>query len=288
MPTVLCADDFALSRGVSDGILDLVADGRLSATGAMVTTADWPRAADALAGLRDRVAVGLHLDLTFGRPLGPMPRLAPGGAFPNVATLIRLALANRLDPAETAAEVGRQLDRFAACFGHAPDFVDGHEHVHILPGIRASLLRAVASRFDRGRLLVRDPSDRVASIVGRGVSVGKAMLVRTLATGFGRAAARAGALRNGSFAGFTSFADREEFPEFDRFLLHPRACHLIMCHPGRLDGGAASPHAARRHEEYVALRRRPGLADLVWHPDRAGAARAGTSIFAGIAQSPAA
>lgn len=251
----------------------------------MVTAADWPRAAGALAPFRDRAAVGLHLDLTSGPPLGRLPRLAPRGVFPDAAALIRLAFAHRLDPAEIDAEVGRQFDRFAACFGHAPDFVDGHEHVHILPGIRGSLLRAVSDRFERGRILVRDPADRVASIVGRGVSVGKAALVGALATGFGRAARRAGALTNGSFAGFTSFADRDGFAEFDRFLLHARGCHLVMCHPGRPDGGAAAPHAVRRGEEHRALLRRPGLADLIWHPDRAGAEAARTSVFAGIARS---
>ena len=53
---VLCADDFAISAGVSEAILRLLRQGRLSATGAMTNRADWPRSARSLrefAGVAD-------------------------------------------------------------------------------------------------------------------------------------------------------------------------------------------------------------------------------------------
>ena len=82
-PVILCADDFAMTRGISEGILALAEANRLSATCAMVNMPHWPSQAAAAVALRDRFALGLHLNLTFGAPLGAMPLLAPGGEFPS-------------------------------------------------------------------------------------------------------------------------------------------------------------------------------------------------------------
>ena len=51
-PLVLCADDFALAEGVSEGIIMLAEAGRLSAIGCMTASPLWPRLAVEL----DRVA----------------------------------------------------------------------------------------------------------------------------------------------------------------------------------------------------------------------------------------
>src|SRR5689334_15435364 len=106
---VLCADDFGLSDGVSCGILELARNGRLSATSAMTNLPGWRRAAPQLAELRGEIAVGLHLNLTAGPPLGTMPRLAPRGAMPALAALVRSALTGTLPIAEIEGEIERQL-----------------------------------------------------------------------------------------------------------------------------------------------------------------------------------
>ena len=62
MAAVLCADDYALTEGVSRGIEELARAGRLSATSALVTTRHWPEHARRVAGLRRHVQVGLHLN----------------------------------------------------------------------------------------------------------------------------------------------------------------------------------------------------------------------------------
>ena len=78
---VLCADDFGLTDGVSRGILELAEAGRISATGAMTNMPGWRRSAQALKPLVGRIGIGLHLNLTVGAPIGPMPVLARGGTF---------------------------------------------------------------------------------------------------------------------------------------------------------------------------------------------------------------
>lgn len=264
---ILCADDFALTRGISDGILALAEAGRLSATSAMVNTPHWPAVAAAAVALRDRFALGLHLTLTFGAPLGPMPRLAPTGELPSPDKIVGRAVGRLIDRDEIADEIARQLDRFEAVAGVPPDFVDGHHHVHALPVIRDALADVLGRRFPAGGPLVRDPADRPAAIVRRRVAAGKALTAAMLSLGFRQTVAAAGFATNRGFSGYSTFGAVPYEREFGAFLIEPGSRPLIMCHPGLADDelGAADEIAARRPEEHAYLSTRPDLAALIWH-----------------------
>lgn len=253
---VLCADDFAMTEGVSRSILELLAAGRLSATGAMTNRPHWPRLAGELADFSGRADLGLHLNLTCAAPLSAMPTVAPSGALPRLGELASLALRSAAAREEIAAEVARQLDAFEQRLGRAPDFVDGHQHVHVLPGIRRAVLDAVETRYPAGAVYLRDPSDSLAAIRARGVAVGKALIVAGLAAGLGRAAARRGIPTNRGFSGFSAFDDRRDFAgDLARFLIQPGPAHLVMCHPGYVDDelAALDPVVATRPLEHAAL-----------------------------------
>ena len=58
---ILCADDFALTEGVSEGILRLAEQGRLSAIGCMTASPLWRSLAGRLDGVESRCDIGLHL-----------------------------------------------------------------------------------------------------------------------------------------------------------------------------------------------------------------------------------
>jgi chitin disaccharide deacetylase len=253
---VLCADDFGLTEGVSQGILDLARLGRLSATSAMTNRPWWPRLAPALGELGARLGVGLHLNLTLDGPLAPMPHFAPGGRFPPLSHVLPRAFVRRLPLGEIGAEIERQMTAFEAALGRPPDFVDGHQHVHVLPGIREELLKAVARRGWGGRLWLRHPSDRLAAIVRRRVATRKALTVRMLASGFARQARRAGFDVNEGFSGFSPFdAGRDATADFAAFFdaLGPRP--VVMCHPGHVDAELAGldPVGEPRTREYAYL-----------------------------------
>ncbi|UVF18288.1 ChbG/HpnK family deacetylase [Microvirga terrae] len=233
---ILCADDFGLADGVSRGIVELAGMGRLSATGAMTNMPGWRRAAPGLRPLRDRIAVGLHLNLTAGSPLGPMPGLAPTGTFPSLKDLLPKALKRQLPAGEIAGEIGRQIDAFEETFGEAPAFVDGHQHVHVLPVIRPALIRTLTARGHAGRVWLRDPADRATAILRRPIGRGKALTVKALARGFARSAHAAGFRTNKGFSGFApldlSVPAQRVFEEaFSHLGGHP----LVMCHPGYVD-----------------------------------------------------
>jgi len=250
---VLCADDFGMTEGVSRGIVKLARMGRLSATSVMTNRPWWPRLAPHLKELNGQVGVGLHLTLTLGEPLGAMPAFAPGGTFPAYGDLLRPAVSGSLPLHEISAEIDRQLGAFEAAFARPPDFVDGHQHVHVLPGIRRALLRVLQGRGLRGRVWVRDPGDRAAAIIERRVALGKALVVKGLATGFARAARLAGFATNQGFSGFSPFdAKRDTADDFRRFFAHLGARPIVMCHPGHVDAELRTldPVVEPRQREY--------------------------------------
>lgn len=267
---LLVADDYAMTEGVSRGIEELIAAGRLSATSAMTTTRHWPHHARRIAALRDKAAVGLHFNLTLGRPLTAMPRLAPNGELPAIGALTRAALSGAVDRAEIATELGAQLSAFADHFGALPDFVDGHQHVHALPVIRDAVLAALAAHYPAAKPLVRDPADSARRILARRRAAPKALVLAGLARGFGRAARRAGFPTNDGFAGVSDFAADATAADFVAARSVPGGWHMVMCHPGYVDAELESidPLTTRRRAELDLLLADDGWRDIVRHPVR--------------------
>jgi len=143
---IVNADDFGWSEAVTAGILRAHRDGVVTSTTLM---ANLPGAAETLARAAQeapRLAVGLHLNLTQGRPLAPPGAvealLDGGGQLP--PSLVTLAWRLRFSaPARRAAE--REIDAqmlWAEVRGWQPSHVDGHKHVHLQPVLVAGVLAA--------------------------------------------------------------------------------------------------------------------------------------------------
>jgi len=97
--------------------------------------------------IRDRPGVGvvLHLNLTEGTALaGPASTLTDReGRFPGDKRAVwESAHRGRLDPAEVAREAAAQWARLREA-GLDPVGLNGHNHVHVLPGIREGMVRAL-------------------------------------------------------------------------------------------------------------------------------------------------
>jgi predicted glycoside hydrolase/deacetylase ChbG (UPF0249 family) len=259
---ILCADDFAMTGGVSHAILELLAAGRISATSAMTARPHWRTQARALATFSGKADLGLHLNLTCMEPAGPMPLLAPSGLLPELGEVARRAM-NPSVQAEIRAEIARQLDAFEQEMGQAPDFVDGHQHVHALPGVRGAVIAEIAARYPGGSVWLRDPADRAASIMARGLAVTKALTVKALAQGLARQAHRAGIPTNQGFSGFSRFDPAIDYAgELAAALRRPGRRHLVMCHPGHVDDELPRIDSvvATRPLEFAALMASPVLA----------------------------
>lgn len=251
----LCADDYGLAPGVSQAILALIERGRLQATGCMTGSPYWPSAAPMLRVLEHKADVGVHLTLTDQTPLGPMPDLAPDGRFPSLPVLLKRALTRRLDRAEIAAELERQIDSFEQYFGRPPDFLDGHHHVHQLPVIGEVVVDLWQRRLgERG--WIRSCVEPLPSILRRGVDPVRALVISLLGLGFRRRLRALGIPHNTSFRGVYDFSGRVPFDRlFRRFTDAPGERTLMMVHPGKMDDAlrAADTLTHQREVEFAFL-----------------------------------
>jgi chitin disaccharide deacetylase len=206
----------------------------------MVGAPFWASGAPALCML-DPAAVdaGLHLDLTQ-HPFDPRARHP-------VAEWILRSHAGAFDRRVLRDEIDAQLDAFESRMLRPPAFVDGHEHVHQLPGVRDVLLEALAARGQHPWLRSTRRPARLPGLKPRVIeALGAAALERQ---------ARAHGLRQnrrllGVYA-FDSDADAYE-REMQRWLALARDGDLLMCHPAAR-GCTEAPHAAARCREHELL-----------------------------------
>lgn len=249
----LCADDYGMAPGVNDAIRQLIARGRLNATSVMTVAPHLgAREADALAALNTSAALGLHVTLT-----GPFRPLSEGftplreGAFPSIGEMMKLAMTRRLTPEPLAVEIAKQFEAFTAAFGRRPDFVDGHQHVHLLPIVREAFLKVVAEAAPKA--WVRQCGRARAA---RRLQDPKALVLDVLSVGFRGRAARRGLATNPAFAGAYGFTTDAKFAEiFPGFLNGLPDGGLIMCHPGFVDDALRSldPLTDLREREFAFL-----------------------------------
>jgi chitin disaccharide deacetylase len=168
---VLHADDFGMNRAVSDGIVRGFREGLLTSTSLLANAPDVHRALEEWKALADdQVAgrlpsgettrrlgdpdlpfdLGVHLNLTQGRPLGgdryPAELLDSEGRFPSVFTLFaRLWRSGNKFQAAIRDEWQRQIDVLCD-HGLRPTHLNGHQYVEMLP-IAAGIVPELMERF---------------------------------------------------------------------------------------------------------------------------------------------
>ena len=233
---VLCADDYAMTPAVTSGILTVLEAGRISATGAMTNRPYWRDAARDLAAFAGKVDLGVHLNLTCGAPLTTMARFAPTGELPKLPIILARGHLNALPLDEIAAEISAQLSAFEDAMGRQPDFIDGHQHVHAMPGVRRALAQALTGRYGTQKPYLRDAADTLSAIRQRGRNGAKAALLALLARPFAKRMRALGFALNEGFSGYSRFHPEDDYAaEFTQYLVAPGPKHLIMCHPGDVD-----------------------------------------------------
>lgn len=250
-PLIVCADDYGLDASIDEGILALVQLGRLSAVSCLTSGARWPAAARQLQAVPPWLALGLHFNLTEGTPCSPAlhshwPRL------PALGRLIAQAHLGRLPTALLSQELQAQLDRFEQHASRAPAYIDGHQHVHHLPGVRERVVQEALRR----RIPVRNSMPARS----RGFVVKRSLL----ALSGGRALA--GLLRRRGLAFNTALLGVYDFRALyyrrlvqrwlaDGALMPASKPALLVCHPASTGSRAPAddPIAGARRREAAYL-----------------------------------
>jgi predicted glycoside hydrolase/deacetylase ChbG (UPF0249 family) len=251
----ICADDYGISASVSTAIRDLIGQGRINATSVMVVAPTFHHSvASMLNALRVhgvRAAFGLHLTLSAPfKPLSEGFTPLADNAFPSYRAMLMRACLRQLNRKALEAEIAAQLRMFTHEFGRAPDFIDGHQHVHIFPQVRDALF-AVARELAPNAWIRQ--CGRVGPLSAR-MGDPKGLVLDLLSKRFRERAAALGVRTNSAFAGTYAFNDGADFATlFPGFLDGLPDGGLVMCHPGVVDAELRrlDPLTTLREKEYA-------------------------------------
>jgi len=242
----ICIDDFGAAPGIAAAVQRLASIGRVQAVSCLVQSEGWRRDAPVLATLGPQVDRGLHFCLTEGRPLSA--ELAD--VWPTLPALSRLLAASHLRalPRDALkAELLAQLAAFTHATGEPPRFVDGHQHVHHLPGVREMVLDVLDGL--RPRPAVRN----TGRIRGPGFAFKRAVIERSGGRALATLLARRGYEANDALTGVYDFERRDYGALFRAWVqgLPTARGALLFCHPSASHEPApADPIAAAREREF--------------------------------------
>jgi chitin disaccharide deacetylase len=158
---IVNGDDFGLCEAVNIGIVESHRDGILTSTSIMANGDAFEQAA-AIARECPTLDIGVHLTLTEQRPVLPaasVPTLvgADGRFPPHAIPFAARYLRGRIALAEIRDELDAQIRRVIDA-GLRVSHLDGHQHVHVLPGI-ARVVTELARAH--GIAAVRYPAERL-------------------------------------------------------------------------------------------------------------------------------
>lgn len=258
---ILCADDYGQNLAISDGILALVKQRRLSAVSCMTTSANWANMAKPLHAYAETIDVGLHFNLTHGTILNK------AFSAQKLTQLLKNAVLGKLLRAQITAELTAQLDAFVAHFGCEPDFIDGHQHVHHFPIIRDALITVYKQRFLHKKPYLRVTSTTMGQALSDMSDFPKSQIIHFS----GGLQLRKICLQenipfNPNFSGIYNFKNAPQYRIFfQKFLSHSADGTLIMCHPGYASEDPSDVLHALRNYEFNYFMSDDFLADCALH-----------------------
>lgn len=235
----LCADDFGLSESISAAIIALVQKQRLTSVSCITNAANFVAAAQSLQPLHSQVEVGLHFNLTEGQPMST----ALAAYWPELPSVGHLILRSHLHAIPRAAieqELHAQWQAFYAAFGKTPDFIDGHQHVHDLPGIRDAVL--AKAHTQNNAPWIRN----TGSIRGNRYAFKRRVIEFTGGRTLQRQLRQQKLRSNAVLLGVYDFTPRDYRALMQSWLTRlPATGGLIFCHPGLL--AATGNHSTMAH-----------------------------------------
>ena len=162
------ADDWGMSPGVNEGILELARRGVVRGVSMM---ANLPHAGRFLPELLavPGLEYSLHLNFTLGRPVSPaaeLPGLCAGGAvFRGLGRLACRAFLGLLDADELSREARAQA-RLLKGLGVPLTGLEGHHHAHLLPGVCRAAAPALSEEGIRWVRVPADPGHMPSRLLG--------------------------------------------------------------------------------------------------------------------------
>ncbi|XP_060077285.1 carbohydrate deacetylase-like [Ylistrum balloti] len=152
---VVNADDFGYSDERDTGIVECYRNGYISSVSLLVNGVHAEGAVKL--AKRYNIASGLHVNLTEGHAIGQgYTTLTRNGCLLGKFGFRKAVKERTLDIAEVRREIQVQIDRYRELTGEIPYHADGHQHIHVIPGV-AETFAAVLS--ENGVKVTRLPKE---------------------------------------------------------------------------------------------------------------------------------
>jgi predicted glycoside hydrolase/deacetylase ChbG (UPF0249 family) len=262
---IVNADDLGWTEGVNRGILEAFQHGIVTSASLIANGAAFAGGVEA-ARSAPGLAVGVHLNLSDGPP-SANPKtvttlLNKGGEFAGGPERLLLRRArNGLLLAEVETEWDAQIRRVRDA-GIAPTHLDGHKHVHMLPGLFETALK-LAKRHGIGAIRVSLEASSLRAALASGAKQNSGVVLRQgvqarglklLAREAREQAARAGISTADYFCGIAQTGEltREGVEQFLKSL--PAGTTELMCHPGYADAALQKTPTRLQHSRETELR----------------------------------
>lgn len=244
---IVNADDLGWTAGVNRGVAEAHRNGIVTSASLLANGEAFDEAV-ALARDKSGLGVGVHLNLNDGPPVAPRAReslpslVNDSGEFEGGPDGLLVKIATRgLSMREVETEWEAQISKVRNA-GVEPTHLDGHKHVHMLPGLFEIALR-LAKRHGIGAIRVSHEASslrvalstgglRAAVVLKQGV---QARGLKLLARDAREQAERAGVSTADFFCGIAQTGEltKEGVARLLRSL--PEGTTELMCHPGYAD-----------------------------------------------------
>ena len=239
------ADDFGISVESARCIIELAQASRVQSTSCLVTASEWRDCAVLLRDAPPTLQSGLHFNLSQGLPLSAeLRRVWP--QLPGLASLLLRAHLRQLPLQAIAQEWQAQWECFIDATGRAPHFVDGHQHVIHLPGVREVVLDTLSATFggqhagqhaDQPAGQPSTPCRNTGQVVGAGHAFKRWVIARSGGRALLQELIGRGIAHNAALVGVYDFGDADYRSLVQRWLAAvPDEGAMLFCHPG------AAPH----------------------------------------------
>lgn len=248
---VLCADDYGQAPHISEAIINLAHQHRISATSCLVTGKYWCEHGEWLQPLQDKIDIGLHFNLTQGNALSKEFIQYYGKNFFSLNLLICKSVLRTLKKSVIIAECHAQLQAFIAVQNRLPDFIDGHQHIHQFPTIREAVLQAHAQYLQKNQSYIRLINQRLR--ISDVFKNRKKLIIHYLGTNeMKKSLEQMKVSHNSVFAGVYPFQQAQNYRSWFNYFLQdmPSKGGMIMIHPGLANDDKSDPMGLVSLQEY--------------------------------------
>jgi hopanoid biosynthesis associated protein HpnK len=243
---IVNADDLGWTEGVNRGIAEAHRNGIVTSASLLANGGAFVSAVD-LARSTPGLGVGVHLNLSDGAPVAARELLTSlvndGGEFEGGPENLLLRIARGgLPLREVEMEWEAQIEKVRDA-GIQPTHLDGHKHVHMLPGLFETALR-LAKRYGIGAIRVAHEASSLRAALSTGEELHTAAVLKQgvqarglkfLARDAREQAERAGISTADYFCGIAQTGEmtKQGVAQLVRSL--PEGTTELMCHPGYAD-----------------------------------------------------